>query len=126
MALALAFASCGPKALQKKNSVNLEGAVKLFNDDVRWGYADKASDFVEPAKRADFIAWRTKAYDRVQFTEVHVDKTTFDDAKTQADVIVTWKFYRKDQLTEQSKTATEHWSQTSLRWYVRFEPEAFP
>ena len=126
-ALAVPFAlSCGAAKAYHRSSEDLGKATKLFNDYVRWGYGDKASDFVETTKRADFVDWRTKLEKNVRLSDVHVGASEFPKDSKEATVLVTWTFYRNDQLTEQTKTVTEHWFLKDFRWFIRYEPKELP
>ena len=121
---ALACASAG-KAYHRASD-DLGNATKLYNDDVRWGYADKAAEFVDAQSRPPFVDWRTNLDKTLKLSDVHVGTIEFPKDSKEATVLVTWTFYRMSELTEQTKTVTEHWFQKDFRWFVRYEASALP
>lgn len=122
----LTSACAGAKKAYHRTFDDLGKAARLYNDYVRWGYTDKASEFVPAEERAAFVDWRTKLEKSVRITEVHVGAIDFPKDSKEATVLVTWTFYRDNQLTEQTKAETEHWFLKDFRWFVRYEPKALP
>ena len=121
--LALFSSACaGAKKAYHKAFDDLGGASRLFNDYVRWGYNDKAGEFVESPTRDQFLHWREGLDKTLRFTDVHVGTANFPENASEATVPVTLTFYRNDSLTEQTASITEHWYLKDLHWYVRFEP----
>jgi hypothetical protein len=120
------LAACAPaKTLYHHTSDDLGKAARLFNDYVRWGYVDKATDFILPAERAAFVDDQTRTAKSVRITDFHVGASDYPEKSQDATVIVTWTYYRNDQGTEQTKTITEHWKLRDLKWYVTWAPGTF-
>jgi hypothetical protein len=120
LALSLALAAC--TSLGRFDRANdFEEAQKRFTQLVRWGQISKASEWVAPDQRAEFLTLAPEFTD-VRFTDYEIlDVKLADDARS-ATAEVRYLGYLVPSYLERSVDLTQQWScEAGSGWQVRLE-----
>jgi len=117
--LSLSAACHHQASLHAKQTATLTDSAKLFNDDLHWGYLDKAATFVEPDIRAAFLDSLTNQTQDIRYTDLQVAAVSFPKGQSEATVTVTRNFYRADNLKLQTETVQQHWYWKDGQWWVK-------
>ncbi len=122
----LAAACASAQRVHRRESEELSDAAARFNDLVRSGFVERAVEFVPAADRVRFLSAQAERERERRFTAVRVGAIDYPADAHEANVVVTWSYYRNDELVERSETVTQRWERKDGRWYVRIEPDASP
>lgn len=104
---------------QRKYS--LEEATKRYSDYVRWSDFNRASQFVDPEFRDDFLR-NAPAFQEVRFTDYKTDPVELDEEKVVATIVVRYFAYRLSNPIEIEIRETQEWERQSgglNSWFVR-------
>jgi hypothetical protein len=114
------FAGCA--ALDYDKRVAFEESQKRFTQYVRWGKIAKASEYVVPEIREEFLALTPELTD-LRLTDWEVLDMDVDDDLAHATVDVRYTGYRLSQLVERSVDVTQEWTRNpeSGQWQVTLE-----
>lgn len=93
---------------------------RSYTQFVRWGDFDRASEFVEPEHRAEFLA-ETAGFGNVRISEYEIRKLEFSDGMRTATVDVTYQAYDISTLLVRSFDETQEWSRNRMTnvWLLR-------
>jgi hypothetical protein len=103
--------------------LNLEGSFlshqRAFSADVRWGEWEKAAEYVEPGRRAEFEALVRELAD-FRVTDYEVRDVKLDETRTSATAIVEFLGYEATMPVERKLIVTQQWrfDERDGRWYV--------
>ena len=122
--LALAAASgCANSSIGdlagKKNS--LEEAQRRYTELVRWGEIERASAFVDPELRIEYLEYAA-VFDGIRFTDFETGALQFRDADDKATVFVVYHAYSLSTLVEKKIRERQEWYREgtmSNSWRVR-------
>jgi hypothetical protein len=91
-----------------KRRFTLEDTQREYTDYVRWSAFDKASVYVEPEAREQYLAGAPKI-DELRFTDYEFNPVTLDEEMGEATVEVTYSAYRPHSLIEIEVTEVQRW-----------------
>lgn len=125
LVLCIACAGCGATFADPMGRENeLETTQRRYTRLVRWGEIERASEFVDPALREDFLVHGPRL-ERIRITDFEIGKLDFDeDDDDQATVTVTYRAYSLSTASERAITERQHWFREpglSNTWHVRSE-----
>lgn len=88
----------------------LEEAQKRYTEAIRWGDLERASRYVAPDQRADFLAL-SDAFEAVHFTDYEIGEIDVDPEKhARAEVDVTYRGYVMPHFVERRVKDRQVWS----------------
>lgn len=123
-AILLALLGClAGGCLSFDDPLNLEGTFlshqRAFSAEVRWGEWEKAAEYVEPGRRAEFEAMVRELAD-FRVTDYEVRDVQLDSERTSATAIVEFLGYEATMPVERQLIVTQHWryDEKDGRWYV--------
>ncbi len=98
-----------------------EDSLRTYTKLVRWGELERASLFVEPDMRAEFLALKDNM-ERLHFTDFDIGPPHFRQENDHAHVTVTYTVYDERTLIERKLTEIQRWNRAGRRtWNV--EPD---
>ena len=103
---------------QRKYS--LEEATKHYSDFVRWSDFDRASQFVDPEVRDEFLR-NAPTFRSLRFTDYEADPVELDEEKVVATIVVRYFAYRLSNPIEIEIRETQEWTRQNVRntWFVK-------
>lgn len=118
LTLILPALGCGPR----DRGLELQDAVRAYNQRLRWSAFDQASAFVAAEKRAAWLASRTANATGLHFTDVQVIRLGNPDPGTKSvDVLVALSWYRMPDTRVHSATWAQTWQEIEGRWRLTDE-----
>jgi len=99
---------------------SLEQSQQRYTQLVRWGEIDRASQFVDPALREDFLSHRD-AFESIRITEFEVGRIVPGDDPDTASVEVTYHGYSQRSFVARPLRESQlwYWSDEAGAWLVR-------
>jgi hypothetical protein len=100
----------------------LEGAQLRYTQHVRWGEFDAASEFVDPAVRADFLA-QAPSLEGIRITEYDIGRIRYEGNRDSATVHVIYHAYSLATAQERRIEEQQHWVRPGKdnTWWVQPE-----
>jgi hypothetical protein len=98
----------------------LEDAQLRYTQHVRWGNLDAASEFVDPAVRAEFLS-HAPAFESIRITEYEIGPIDYGDGRESATVRVTYHAYSLASMQEQRVEEEQRWVRPGMgnTWWVQ-------
>ncbi len=102
-----------------KRGFTLKDAQRRYTEYVRWSAFDKASNYVKPEQRDDYMA-RAPSARELRFTDYEMDPFEINEETGEATIEVTYYAYQLNSPVEVTVTETQHWqrSGTGNNWVV--------
>jgi hypothetical protein len=100
---------------------SLEDAQRRYTSLVRWGEIKRASAYVEPELREEFIAW-APIFDQIKITDVDSKEVSLGPSQDTAAVDVTYHAYSFTSFQEKRIFETQEWTRhdgVKNNWLVR-------
>jgi hypothetical protein len=100
----------------------LENAQRRYTQLVRWGEIRRASAYVEPDMREEFLSYEP-LFEKIRITDTEADEVTLDSEDT-ASVDVTYHAYSLATFQEKQIVETQAWTRydgVKNNWLVRPE-----
>ncbi len=91
-----------------KRRFTLEDAQRQYTEYVRWSAFDKASSYVEPEAREEYLA-SVPSSKELRFTEYEFAPVELDEEKGEATIQVTYAPYHPTLLSEMQVTEVQRW-----------------
>jgi hypothetical protein len=104
----------------------LENAQKRYTQLVRWGEIRRASAYVEPELRAEFLSYEP-LFEKIRITDTEAEEVTLETEDT-ASVAVTYHAYSLATFQEKRILETQAWTRydgVKNNWLVRPEISEF-
>ena len=99
----------------------LENAQRRYTQLVRWGEIRRASAYVEPDLREEFLSYEP-LFKQIRFTDTEADEVTLDPSEETASVEVTYHAYSLSTFQEKQIVETQQWTRhdgVKNNWLVR-------
>ena len=100
---------------------SLEDSQKRYTELVRWGELERASEFVDPKLREQYLN-HAEAFARIRFTDFESGQLRIDEGKKTASAIVVYHAYSLSTLLEKRIREEQKWyrdEETFTGWRVR-------
>jgi hypothetical protein len=100
---------------------SLEEAQRRYTNLVRWGEIKRASAYVEPELREEFIA-HAPIFEQIRITDVNSQEVNLDPSKDTAAIDVTYHAYSLTRFQEKRILETQEWTRhdgVKNNWLVR-------
>lgn len=107
-----------------KRQFSLEDAQRQYTEYVRWSAFDKASRYVEPEMRDEYLA-NAPSTRELRFTDYEMKPVEIDDETGEATVEVTYFAYYPNSPIETQLKEVQHWRRLDKGNSWRVKP-AFP
>jgi len=88
---------------------SLEEAQRRYTKLVRWGELRRASQYVEPELREEFLTY-AKVFEKIRITDTDTDEIRLDPGAATASVDVTYHGYAHTNLIERRIFETQSWT----------------
>lgn len=101
----------------------LENAQRRYTQLVRWGEIRRASAYVEPDLREEFLSYEP-FLEKIRFTDTEAEEVNLDASQDTASVDVTYHAYSLATLQEKQIFETQQWTRydgLQNNWLVRPE-----
>lgn len=101
----------------------LENAQRRYTQLVRWGEIKRASAYVEPDFREEFLSYEP-FFEKIRFTDTETQEVTLDSSQDTASVEVTYSAYSLATFQEKRILETQEWTRyggIQNNWLVRPE-----
>jgi hypothetical protein len=144
--LLVALAGCGGATglIQKDEQGSLAKSTDLYYKLVMWKYYEKAAQFVDPEKFAEYEAFVSANQKDLNITGYEIKEITYvveeippeggagsegskvpdpDSEKAEADVRVIFTYYKYPSVSEKSVMTVDRWINKGKKWYVTSNPE---
>ena len=133
--LLVALAGCGGATglIQKDEQESLAKSTDLYYKLVMWKYYEKAAQFVDPEKYAEYEAFVSANEKDLNITGYEIKEITYvveevpgaggeaPDAgseKAEAEVRVSFTYYKYPSVSEKSVTSVDTWVNKGKKWYI--------
>lgn len=133
--LLAALAGCGGATglIQKDEQESLAKSTDLYYKLVMWKYYEKAAQFVDPEKYAEYEAFVSANQKDLNVTGYEIKEITYvveevpgaegeaPDAgseKAEADVRVVFTYYKYPSVSEKSVMTVDRWINKGKKWYI--------
>jgi hypothetical protein len=103
----------------------LENAQRRYTQLVRWGEIRRASAYVEPDLREEFLSYEP-FFEQIRFTDTEAEDVDLDPSQNTASVEVTYRAYSLATFQEKRILETQEWTRydgIQNNWLVRPEIE---
>jgi hypothetical protein len=103
----------------------LENAQRRYTQLVRWGEIRRASAYVEPDLREEFISYEP-FFEQIRFTDTEAENVDLDPSQDTASVAVIYRAYSLATFQEKRILETQEWTRydgIQNNWLVRPEIE---
>jgi len=103
----------------------LENAQRRYTQLVRWGEIKRASVYVEPDLREEFLAYEP-FFEQIRFTDTDTEEVDLDPSQDTASIEVTYRAYSLATFQEKRIVETQEWTRYGgmrNNWLVRPEIE---
>ena len=103
--------------------LKVEEAAEAYGEGLRWGRFEEAARWVHPERRLAFLAATTGTAPPVRYTAFQVESIELGPGRGQAEVLVSFAFYRLPGLQEQQGMERQSWryERSARRWFI--EPD---
>jgi hypothetical protein len=122
--IALGCAACVSPSDPWERGEALKQTQKRYTEALRWGDLEKASRYVDPEMRNDFLAL-SDAFENVKITDYEIGELDLDtDTLAKAEVDVTYRGYALPQYVEKRVKDHQVWyrdEESGNEWRVRPE-----
>lgn len=101
----------------------LELAQREYTQRIRWGELERASHYVDPGMRDDFLA-QQELFESLRVTDFEIGEIEFFDEENAAEVTVTYRAYSLATLIEKPIREKQEWHREdglSNTWLVKTE-----
>jgi len=116
-ALLLAGA-CATSGQQRQSFM---GAVRGYNDDVRWQRPTHAAAFIPPAERDDFVDEREELSEDLRIDDYELSRVRMDRAGNRAEVQVKYTWHRDSKGLVHDTTTLQKWERRGKLWQLTEE-----
>ncbi|MBW2290150.1 MAG: hypothetical protein JRG90_20335 [Deltaproteobacteria bacterium] len=123
LAMGLGCASTLADPTGRYNS--LEEAQRRYTELIRWGEIKRASQYVEPELRDEFVSYAL-VFEQIRITDTNTDEVRLDPGETTASVDVIYHGYSNTTFIEKRIFETQQWTRhDGLKnvWLVKPEIE---
>ncbi len=103
----------------------LENAQRRYTQLVRWGEIRRASAYVEPDLREEFLSYEP-FFEQIRFTDTETEEVNLDPSQDTASIEVTYHAYSLATFQEKRIFETQEWTRydgIQNNWLVRPEIE---
>lgn len=100
---------------------SLEDSQRRYTELVRWGQLERASEFVAPELRDEYLN-TAEAFEGIRFTDFERVRLQLDEANATATVVVVYHAYSMSTLLEKRVRENQEWyrdEETFNQWRVR-------
>jgi hypothetical protein len=120
LALLATAGGCAALADPMGRGLALENAQLRYTQHVRWGDLDAASEFVDPALRAEFLRF-VPAFESIRITEYDIGRIDYADDRESATVRVTYHAYSLASAQERRIEEEQRWVRPGMgnTWWVQ-------
>jgi hypothetical protein len=101
----------------------LENAQRRYTQLVRWGEIKRASVYVEPDLRQEFLSYEP-FFEQIRFTDTETEEVNLDPSEETASIEVTYRAYSLATFQEKRILETQEWTRyggMQNNWLVRPE-----
>lgn len=133
--LLVALAGCGGATglIQKDEQESLAKSTDLYYKLVMWKYYEKAAQFVDPEKYAEYEAFVSANEKDLNITGYEIKEITYvveeipseggeapdaDSEKAEADIRVVFTYYKYPSVSEKSVMSVDRWVKKGKKWYI--------
>ncbi len=139
--LLVALAGCGGATglIQEDEQESLAKSTDLYYKLVMWKYYEKAAQFVDPEKFAEYEAFVSANQKDLNITGYEIKEITYvveeippeggagsegskvpdpDSEKAEADVRVIFTYYKYPSVSEKSAMTVDRWINKGKKWYI--------
>ena len=133
--LLVALAGCGGASglIQKDEQESLAKSTDLYYKLVMWKYYEKAAQFVDPEKYAEYEAFVSANEKDLNVTGYEIKEITYvveevpgaggeapsaDSEKAEADIRVVFTYYKYPSVSEKSASSVDRWVKKGKKWYI--------
>jgi hypothetical protein len=100
---------------------SLENAQRRYTELVRWGEIRRASAYVEPDLREEFLSYEP-LFEQIRITDTEAEEVALDPSQDTASVDVTYHAYSLSSFQEKRILETQEWTRhdgVKNNWLVR-------
>ncbi len=114
-AVVLVMAACTSSAQRRQNFM---GAVRGYNDGLRWQRHTHAAAFIPPAERGDFIDEREELSEDLRIDDYELSRVRVDAQGNRADVQVKYTWHRDSKGVVHHTTSRQLWERHGKQWQM--------
>lgn len=101
----------------------LADSQRRYTQHIRWGEIDRASEFVDPVYRDEFLS-HAPAFENIRVTDYEIGDIAYGEDSDSATVTVSYRAYSLATMVERPFQEKQAWHREGARtWWVRPEIE---
>lgn len=111
----LSMSLCGPA---QKSKSNLQEAVLMFNEGVRWGRLSEVLPRIHPDSVSHFLEMHKEFGEDIKVSDYELLHVHHDDKNKKADVTVQIVWYRESEMLQKKTMLIQHWEEQGQDWIM--------